>query len=148
MTSTLQDLRYEVEGAEAPSPTAADRSNIAAYQKYFTGYYGGIMPEDEIRQLYRISSSGAVGEWLGHPFATKQFKSTWNGLALCKLQRLPFSPSLTLSTIGVTHDPAKTYGLQSSGGQSQAGPTCNVPQAAQHAGCSYSQCHSLRLLVC
>jgi len=71
MTSTLQDLRYEVEGAEAPSPTAADRSNIAAYQKYFTGYYGGIMPEDEIRQLYRISSSGAVGEWLGHPFANQ-----------------------------------------------------------------------------
>jgi len=44
----LQDLRDEVEGAKAPSPTEADRSSIAAFQKYFTGYYGGILPEDEI----------------------------------------------------------------------------------------------------
>ena len=65
----LQDLRDEVEGAKAPSPTEADRSSIAAFQKYFTGYYGGILPEDEIRQIYQITSTGAVGERLGHPIA-------------------------------------------------------------------------------
>jgi non-heme chloroperoxidase len=44
----LQDLRDEVEGAEGRSPTETDRSSIAGFQNYFTGCYGGILPEDEI----------------------------------------------------------------------------------------------------
>ena len=43
----LQDLRDELEGAAAPAPTRADLSSIAAYQKYFAGYYGGILPEEK-----------------------------------------------------------------------------------------------------
>ncbi len=37
----LQDLRDEVEGAAAPAPTKIDLSSIAAFQKYFAGYYEG-----------------------------------------------------------------------------------------------------------
>jgi non-heme chloroperoxidase len=35
----LQDLCDEVEGAAAPAPTKADLSSIAAFQRYFAGYY-------------------------------------------------------------------------------------------------------------
>jgi non-heme chloroperoxidase len=103
----LQDLRDEVEGAEAPSPTAADRSSIAAYQKYFTGYYGGIMPEDEIRQLYRISSTGAVGEWLGHPFANQAIQVEVERFSSVQTPALAIFPFSNALNIGVTHDPAK-----------------------------------------
>jgi len=103
----LQDLRDEVEGAKAPSPTEVDRSSIAAYQKYFTGYYGGILSEDEIRQLYRITDTGAVGERLGHPFANQGNeleKERFSSLDARALVIIPFPNALN---IGVTHDPAK-----------------------------------------
>ena len=67
----LQDLRDEVEGATAPSPSVADRVSIAAFQKYFVGYYGGIMPEDEIRQHYQITAEGAVGARIVRPSAKR-----------------------------------------------------------------------------
>ena len=50
---------------------AADRSSIASFQKYFTGYYDGILPEDEIRQQYQITATGAIGDRIGHPIANK-----------------------------------------------------------------------------
>ena len=103
----LQDLRDEVEGAKAPSPTEADRSSIAAYQKYFTGYYGGILPEDEIRQHHQITGIGAVGEPLGHPIANQANeveKERFSSLDTRALVIVPFPDALN---IGVTHDPAK-----------------------------------------
>jgi non-heme chloroperoxidase len=103
----LQDLRDEVEGAKAPSPTGADRSSIAAFQKYFTGYYGGILPEDEIRQLYQITAAGAVGDRLGHPIANKANeveKERFSSLDTPALAIIPFPDALN---IGVTHDPTK-----------------------------------------
>jgi len=103
----LQDLRDEVEGAEAPSPTLADRSSIAAFQSYFTGYYGGILPEDEIRQLYKITATGAVGERLAHPIVNKADeieKERFTSLDIRALAIIPFPNALN---IGVTQDPVK-----------------------------------------
>lgn len=67
--ANLAELRGEVEGATGPSPKAGDLASISAFQSYMKGYYGGIIPESEVRQLYRIGEDGRVGEWLGHGYA-------------------------------------------------------------------------------
>jgi non-heme chloroperoxidase len=103
----LQDLRDEVEGAEAPSPTETDRSSIAAFQKYFTGYYGGILPEDEIRQLYQITAAGAVGKRLEHPIANKADEFDKERFSTLDTRALVIIPFPNAMNIGVTHDPAK-----------------------------------------
>lgn len=64
--SNLVELRGEVEGAALTSPKASDLASIPAYQNYMKGYYGGIIPEAEVRQLHRIGEDGSVGEFLGH----------------------------------------------------------------------------------
>jgi non-heme chloroperoxidase len=103
----LQDLRDEVEGAEAPSPTDKDRSSIASFQKYFTGYYGGILPDDEIRQLYRITPTGAVGERLAQPIANKVYEFDKERFSALDTRELVIIPFPNAPNIGVTHDPAK-----------------------------------------
>jgi non-heme chloroperoxidase len=103
----LQDLRDEVEGAKAPSPTEADRASIASFQKYFTGYYGGIMPEDEIRQHYQITDSGAVGRWLGHPIANRADEVEKERFSSVNTRALVIIPFPNALNIGVTHDPVK-----------------------------------------
>ena len=35
------------------------------------GYFGGIIPEAEVRQDFRIGEDGRVGEWLGHGYANQ-----------------------------------------------------------------------------
>jgi len=103
----LQDLRDEVEGAAAPSPRESDRSSVAAFQKYLAGYYGGILPEDEIRQHYRITASGAVGERIEHPIPNKvdEFdKERFGSVDTRALVIIPFPNALN---IAATHDPAK-----------------------------------------
>jgi non-heme chloroperoxidase len=67
----LTELRGEVEGASGPSPKASDLASISDYQSYMKGYYGGIIPEAEVRQLHRIGEDGAVGEFLGHGHAAQ-----------------------------------------------------------------------------
>jgi pimeloyl-ACP methyl ester carboxylesterase len=67
--ANLAELRGEVEGATGPSPKAGDLASISAFQSYMKGYYGGIIPEAEVRQLYRIGEDGRVGEFLGHGYA-------------------------------------------------------------------------------
>ena len=67
----LAELRGEVEGATGPSPKASDLASISAYQNYMKGYYGGVVPESEVRQRYRIGEDGRVGEWLGHGSANQ-----------------------------------------------------------------------------
>ena len=69
--ANLAELRGEVEGATGPSPKASDLASISAYQSYMKGYYGGIIPESEVRQLHRIGEHGQVGEWLGHGSANQ-----------------------------------------------------------------------------
>jgi len=64
--ANLANLQAEVEGATGPSPKATDLASISAFQSYMKGYYGGIIPESEVRQLHRIGEDGRVGEWLGH----------------------------------------------------------------------------------
>jgi non-heme chloroperoxidase len=97
----------EVEGADAPSPTKGDRSGIAAFQKYFAGYYGGILPEDEIRQLYQITATGAVGERLGHPIANKVDEVEKERFTTVDTRALVIIPFPNVLNIGVTHDPVK-----------------------------------------
>jgi len=69
--ANLANLRAEVEGATRPSPKASDLASIPAYQSYMKGYYGGIIPEAEVRQLFRIGEDGRVGEFLGHGNASQ-----------------------------------------------------------------------------
>src|SRR6266576_3376666 len=69
--ANLAELRGEVEGATPPSPEARDLASISAYQNYMKGYYGGIIPEAEVRQLHRIREDGSVGEFLGHGDASR-----------------------------------------------------------------------------
>jgi len=103
----LQDLRDEIEGAEAPSPTAADRSSIASFQKYFTGYYGGILPEDEIRQQYQITATGAIGDRIGQPIANKANEIEYERFTILDTRALVIIPFPDALNTGVTHDPEK-----------------------------------------
>jgi len=66
--ANLTELRGEVEGATPPSPKSSDLANISAFQSYMKGYFGGIIPESEVRQDFRIGQDGKVGEWLGHGY--------------------------------------------------------------------------------
>ncbi|HLV85704.1 MAG TPA: alpha/beta hydrolase [Candidatus Sulfotelmatobacter sp.] len=63
--ANLAELRAEVEGATGPAPQASDLASISAYQAYMKGYYGGIIPESEVRQMHRVGEDGKVGEFLG-----------------------------------------------------------------------------------
>jgi non-heme chloroperoxidase len=103
----LTDLRGEVEGATGPSPKSSDLASISAYQNYMKGYYGGIIPEAEVRQLYRIGEDGRIGEWLGHGYAMQsvmleeeRFHSI--GTPLLAIFSYPSAPNS-----GETSDPAK-----------------------------------------
>lgn len=69
--TNLANLQAEVEGATGPSPKASDLASISAYQNYMKGYFGGIIPEAEVRQHFRIGEDGRVGEFLGHGDASR-----------------------------------------------------------------------------
>jgi non-heme chloroperoxidase len=66
--ANLAELRSEMEGATPPSPKASDLASISAFQGYMKGYFGGIIPESEVRQDFRIGEDGRVGDWLGHGY--------------------------------------------------------------------------------
>lgn len=103
----LQDLRDEVEGAAAPAPTKADLSSIAAFQKYFAGYYGGILPEEEIRQHYQIMADGSVGNRLTHPGSARAKEFEYERFTTLKTRALVIIPFPDSLNSGVTHDPVK-----------------------------------------
>lgn len=69
--ANLAEVRGEVECATAPSPKPADLASIYAFQNYMKGYFGGIIPEAEVRQDFRITEDGRIGEWLGHGYASQ-----------------------------------------------------------------------------
>ena len=71
LQANLANLQAEVEGATGPSPKASDLASISAFQSYMKGYVGGIIPEAEVRQNFRIGEDGRVGEWLGHGYANQ-----------------------------------------------------------------------------
>jgi len=68
LQANLAEIRGEVECGTAPSPKASDLASISALQSYMKGYFGGIIPEAEVRQDFRIGEDGRVGEWLGHGY--------------------------------------------------------------------------------
>ena len=103
----LQDLRDEVEGAAAPTPTKADLSSIAAFQKYFAGYYGGILPGEEIRQHYQIKADGSVGDRLTHPSNARANEFEYERFNALETRALVIIPYPNAPNSGVTHDPAK-----------------------------------------
>jgi non-heme chloroperoxidase len=105
--ANLAELRGEVECATAPSPKASDLASISALQSYMKGYFGGIIPEAEVRQDFRIGEDGKVGEWLGHGSANQsvileeeRFQSVET--PLLAIFSYPSAPSP-----GQTSDPAK-----------------------------------------
>jgi non-heme chloroperoxidase len=105
--ANLAEFRGELEGAKGPSPEASDLASISAFQSYMKGYYGGIIPESEVRQLYRISEAGRVGEWLGHGFANQSVileEERFNSIdtPLLAIFSYPSAPNP-----GQTSDPAK-----------------------------------------
>jgi non-heme chloroperoxidase len=69
--ANLAELRGELECGTPPSPQASDLASISALQRYMKGYFGGILPEAEVRQDFRIGEDGRVGEWLGHGYANQ-----------------------------------------------------------------------------
>lgn len=71
LQANLAELRGELECGTPPSPKAGDLASISAFQSYMKGYFGGIIPEAEVRQDFRIGEDGRVGEWLGHGYANQ-----------------------------------------------------------------------------
>ena len=128
----LAELRGEVEGATPPSPKASDLASIAAYQNYMKGYYGGIIPEAEVRQLHRIGEDGSVGEFLGHGDATRsimleeqRFRSI--DTPLLAIFSYPSAPYPSQTT-----DPAKLAAYRASG-ESRIGAQMAIVREQLHA---------------
>jgi len=69
--ANLAEIRGEVECGTAPAPKASDLASISALQSYMKGYLGGIIPEAEVRQDFRIGEDGRVGEWVGHGYPNR-----------------------------------------------------------------------------
>ncbi len=103
----LQDLRDEVEGAAAPAPTEADLASVTAFQKYFAGYYGGNLPEEEIRQHYRINANGSVGDRLTHVGNARAKEFEYERFSSVDTRALVVVPFPNALNSGVTHDPVK-----------------------------------------
>ena len=103
----LQDLRDEVEGAAAPAPTKADLASVTTFQRYFAGYYGGILPEEEIRQHYRINTDGSVGDRLTHSGNARANEFEYERFSSLDTRALVVVPFPNALNSGVTHDPAK-----------------------------------------
>lgn len=103
----LQDLRDEVEGASAPVPTKFDLASVGALQRYFAGYYGGTLPEDEIRQHYKINTDGSVGERLSRTRGTRAQEFEYERFSKLDTRALVIIPFPNALNSGVTHDPAR-----------------------------------------
>ena len=71
LQANLAELRGELGCGTPPSPKASDLASISALQSYMKGYFGGVIPEAEVSQDFRIGEDGRVGEWLGHAYANQ-----------------------------------------------------------------------------
>ena len=65
------------------------------------------MPEDEIRQHYRITATGAVGERIEHPIPNKVDEFDKERFGTVDTRALVIIPFPNALNIGVTHDHAK-----------------------------------------
>jgi len=110
----LAELRGEVEGATGPSPKAGDLASISAYQNYMKGYYGGIIPESEVRQLHRIGEDGSVGEWLGHGYANQSVMLQEERFHSIDTPLLAIFSYPSAPNSGQTSDPAKLAAYRAS----------------------------------
>jgi non-heme chloroperoxidase len=105
--ANLAELRSELECGTPPSPKASDLASISALQRYMKGYFGGVIPEAEVRQDFRIGEDGRVGEWLGHGYVNQSVmleEERFHSIEtpLLAIFSYPSAPSPSL-----TSDPAK-----------------------------------------
>lgn len=105
--ANLSEIRGEVGGASGPSPTVADRASIAAYQKYMKDYFGGIEPASEVRELYHITDTGAVGEGRGNHFANQAVMLGEERFSSIDTAALAIFSYPNAPIAGITHDPGK-----------------------------------------
>jgi pimeloyl-ACP methyl ester carboxylesterase len=105
--TNLSEIQGEVGGASAPSPTDADRASIAAYQQYMKGYFGGIEPASEVRELYNITDTGAVGEGRGNRFANQAVMLGEERFSNIDTPALAIFSYPNAPIAGITHDPSK-----------------------------------------
>ena len=105
--TNLAEIQAEVGGASGPSPTNADRASIPAFQQYMKGYFGGIEPASEIRELYLITDTGAVGEGRGNHFANQAVMLGEERFSNIDTPSLAIFSYPNAPIAGVTHDPRK-----------------------------------------
>jgi non-heme chloroperoxidase len=107
LQANLAELRGEVECGPPPSPKASDLASISAFQNYMKGYYGGIIPEVEVRQNFRIGEDGRVGEWLGHGYANQSVMLEEERFHFIETPLLAIFSYPSAPSPGRTSDPAK-----------------------------------------
>lgn len=105
--ANLTELQGEVECATPPSPKAEDLASISALQSYMKGYFGGIIPEAEVRQDFRIGEDGRVGEWLGHGYANQSVMLEEERFHSIETPLLAIFSYPSTPSPSETHDPAK-----------------------------------------
>ena len=105
--TNLAEIQGEVGGASGPSPTNVDRASIAAFQQYMKGYFGGIEPASEIRELYLITDTGAVGEGRGNHFANQAVMLGEERFSNIDTPALAIFSYPNAPIAGITHDPSK-----------------------------------------
>jgi non-heme chloroperoxidase len=103
----LADIRGEVEGGTGPDPKPNDLASISAFQSYMKGYVGGIIPESEVRQNFRIGEDGRVGEWLGHGYPNQSVMLEEERFRSIDTPLLAILSYPGASNPGQTSDPAK-----------------------------------------
>jgi non-heme chloroperoxidase len=105
--ANLAELRGEVEGATPPSPKASDLVSISAFQTYMKGYFGGVIPESEVRQDFRIGEDGRIGEWLGHGYPNQSVMLEEERFHSIETPLLAIFSYPSAPPPSVTSDPAK-----------------------------------------
>jgi non-heme chloroperoxidase len=105
--ANLAELRGELECGTPPSPQASDLASISAFQRYMKGYFGGIIPEAEVRQDFRIGDDGRVGEWLGHGYANQSVMLEEERFHSIETPLLAIFSYPSASSPSQTSDPAK-----------------------------------------
>jgi len=105
--TNLTEIQGEVGGASGPSPTDADQASIAAFQQYMKGYFGGVEPASEVRELYLITDSGAVGKGRGNRFANQAVMLGEERFSYIDTPALAIFSYPNAPIAGITHDPSK-----------------------------------------
>jgi non-heme chloroperoxidase len=105
--ANLAEIRDEVECGTAPSPKASDLASISALQSYMKGFFGGIIPEAEVRQDFRIGEDGRVGAWLGHGYPNQSVMLEEERFHSIETPLLAIFSYPSASSPSQTSDPAK-----------------------------------------